>query len=561
MQVLRQDPITIFPLVSRRVSAIVQQRKLIFRTALVVSLIVAIWPSIVLSMNEYIDPFTFHTIGLAELYRRENRYTPYPILEVTGWQSTANDISVRFIPTLFVLILSEISGVSLWCLIFLPIIGFILPLCAYLVFKNLQNSTIATLYGIIVSLSLFTFNVNLFYISAGILMFFIFIFAFSRALILGQLNKEIEIVLMITFFIVAYFTYYTAEFLILIFLTSAFIVTRVFGKMCSQSLRARLFPLVFVFLAIFIVFDRVSYWFLENMSTERGIGLMRSYVEYIIRFLRGGETAVIEYRPHIGNPIVAYVDLILNFISWTIIVTYLMSNVSKLRQNKRGFLNACFESESIILVAFFMAGLSEMLIYLVVGYGVYTRTLMLFSSLASLYSLNKMRMRYCTKRKGLLFMVLTTVALCLVFLSVMRFILRVSDPLNPNGANLHSKMRGAVLWIITYDNNGVVVTDLRTVGQLFYELVKYEKETHIVLRRLGTEVYYLYNFTNEAIDKVFKEEDTLLLLSHEFEKRAFIAGEAWKIQPPLGKAFEMLDGSILISKIYDDEFGIVYYYC
>ncbi|MEM3981031.1 MAG: hypothetical protein QXF79_07260, partial [Ignisphaera sp.] len=153
-------------------------REVVYRTFLVFSFLVLLVPSVILSLDEYIDPFTFHTVGLTQIYYREGRYFPNPIIMESGWQSTANNISVRFVPTLLLLILSKISGVSLWHLLFLPIIGIVFPLFAYLICKNLKLSvTIAILYAIVTSYNLFM--VNMYYISMGMFFFIVFIYASS----------------------------------------------------------------------------------------------------------------------------------------------------------------------------------------------------------------------------------------------------------------------------------------------------------------------------------------------------------------------------------------------
>ncbi|MEM2704255.1 MAG: hypothetical protein QXR45_13980, partial [Candidatus Bathyarchaeia archaeon] len=263
-------------------------------------------PTVVLSLDEYIDPFTFHTVGLAQIYYREGRYFPYPITE-GGWQSTANEISVRFIPTLFLVILSQITGISLWHLLFLPIIGFIFPLLTYSFCKNLQQSaTTAILYAVIVSYSFLMFNV--FYISVGMFFFLVFIFIFLKTLKFGRSVKRIERGLLLFIFIITYFTYYTAEFLALSYLLGALFLAWFSEKFGIKTPKVKLYSLLLSFLVIFIGFDRVIYYYLKNMTIEKGLGLFSSYINYVLHFLRSGAEAVFEYRPHIGIPLVVYID-------------------------------------------------------------------------------------------------------------------------------------------------------------------------------------------------------------------------------------------------------------
>lgn len=537
-------------------------RKVSYKVFLFFSLVVILLPSVVLSLDEYIDPFSFHTVGLAQIYCVEARYFPYPITGSLGWQSTANEISIRFVPILFLLVLSQITGISFWHLLFLPIIGFILPLIAYLICKNLQQSTVtAIFYAIIVSYSFIMFN--MFYIPAGMFFFLVFLLIFLKSLRFGQAVKGVNTsLLLLTLFIITYYTYYTTEFLILGYLLGmlffAWFLERFNIKFNVKILNVRFYSLLVSFIVIFTGFDRVIYSFLESVNIEKGLSLFGSYVNYVLRFLSVGEEAVFEYRPHIGNPLIVYIDLVQQVIIWASIVVYLLLYSIRIKVNKKGL--AILTFEGLVLLAFFSAGVLETLIYLLVGYGVYTRTISLFSSLAALYSLNKLYTTLLKRKKRIIGIVLIITMLLIVSTSVAKFVIRASDPLNPNGARLHSKMNATISWTTLYTTDRTVIADLRTIGQVFFEIAKEGKIGSIGLRRMGPEINYLYSFNDGVIDKVFKKRNTLLVLSHEFKERAIIAGEAWRFSPPIKEAFSLLDHCASISRIFDDGRGLLYDY-
>lgn len=523
---------------------------------LVFSFITILLPSLVLSLDEYIDPFTFHTVGLAQIYYREGNYFIYPIVEGFGWQSTANEISFRFVPILFQLILSQITGISLWHLLFWPIIGFIFPIIAYLFCKNLQQqTTIAVIYAVTISYSFFF--INLFYISVGMLFFLVFIFVLLKFLNFGQF-KKIYVGLLLFIFIIIYFTYYTAELLALSYLTSVLFIPWFLEKFGIKTHKLKLHSLLFSFIVIFIGFERVLYQFFEMMSIEKGLNLFYSYVNYVLNLLRKGTEAVFEYRPHIGIPLVVYIDYIQQIIIWGSIAIYLLYIIIRTKIIKKD--SAVLTLKGLVLLAFFTAGISETLIYLLVGYGIYTRTLSLFSPLLALYSLNKFYVMFYKRKKKILNIVIIIIILFIVSASIVKFALRVSDPLNPNGARLHSKMKITISWVAFYTTNRVVIADLRIIGQTFFELINEEKVNSIKLIRMGSEVRYLYSFSNETVNKVFRERNTLFILSYEFKERFFIAGEAWRLSPPLKEAFSFLDYYTLINRVFDDGQGIVYDY-
>jgi len=293
------------------------------------------------------------------------------------------------------------------------------------------------------------------------------------------------------------------------------------------------------------------------MSIEKALSLFGSYVNYVLHFLGTGEKAVSEYRPHIGNPLIVYVDFIQQIIIWASLIIYLLHFI-KIRIVKKD--QAVLTTEGLVLLAFFSAGLLETLAYLPMGYGVYTRNMSLFSLLAALFSLNKLNAALHQRRKKIIGVIFMMIMLLITSANVAKFVIRINDPLNPNGAGLHSKMKVAVSWITSHTKNGVVVADLRIIGQLFFEITKEGKTNSIQLRRMGPEVHHLYSFNDEAPYKIFREKNSLLIFSYEFKERAFIAGEEWRISPPLKENFSSLNYYTSINKIFDDGRGLIYNY-
>ncbi|MEM4677359.1 MAG: hypothetical protein QXY55_05680 [Candidatus Korarchaeota archaeon] len=514
-----------------------------------------------MSLDEYIDPFAFHTVGLSQIYYREGKYFPRPITESSGWQSTANEISIRFVPTLFLLVLSQITGISLWHLLFLPIIGIIMPLFAYLICRNLRLPvTTAILYAMVISYNLFM--VNVYYISVGMFFFMVFIYISLKFLESRQSIKGTDTGLLILIFIIAYFSYYTSEFLILGYILSITLLIWTREKFGVKNLKVKYYYLLsLIFLIVFSGFDNVFYWYFENVNIEKGLDLFNSYVNYVLSLLKSGGETVFEYRPQIGNPLIVYIEFIQQILIWVTIGIYLTYSIARIKDVRK--MPAAPSIEGLVFIALFLTGIMETLIYLPVGYGVYTRTLSIFSSLGALYSLDKLGAMFRMQRKRILKIVFIVVALLIVSASFAKFAIRVSDPVNPNGARLHSKINVTISWILSYSTDKMVVADLRTIGQLFFELTQVEKINSIILRRLGPEVRYLYSLSNEGndeISKLFGRRDALLVLSHEFRERAFIAGEAWRFSPPIREAFSILSYQGQVNKIFDDGRGLIYEY-
>ncbi|MEM1830968.1 MAG: hypothetical protein QXJ97_05500 [Desulfurococcaceae archaeon] len=389
----------------------------------------------------------------------------------------------------------------------------------------------------------------------------VFIYASLKFIEHRRSIKGIDVSLLILIFIAAYFSYYTSEFLMLGYTLSITLLVWVCEKFGAKNLKVKYFSLFLIFLIVFTGFDNIFYWYLESMNVERASHLFNSYINYVLRLLKSGEEAIFEYRPQIGNPLLVYIEFIQQILVWAAIGVYLIFTIiTKIKIKDVRKIPTALSIEGLILIALFLTGIMETLIYLSVGYGVYTRTLSIFSSLGALYSLDKLSAIFRTQRKKILKIVFVAVAISIALASIAKFAMRVGDPVNPNGAKLHSKMNVTISWALSYATHKTVIADLRTIGQTFFELTKGEKINSIVLRRLGPEVRYLYSFSNEGINMLFGRKDALLVSSYEFRERAFIAGEAWRFSPPLREAFLFLNNHEQVNKVFDDGRGLIYEY-
>lgn len=530
-------------------------RRLIFFFLLIIVLL----PIFILSYDEYVDQFIFSTVGLAETCYQEGRLIIHPYAANEGWQNHANDNSVRVVPVLIFVILRQASGLSLNDLVFLPFVGLLIILLSYSISKNLIRSNyVACLFAITMGYNLFP-SVNIYYISVGISLLLLFLIIWIK-LVEKNYGDKCLIILLLTVFIAAYLSYYTAEFLIICFSFGLLCISFIMRRIGIEGSYPRLASLTLFFLVCFNTFDSIIYFYLQNFSIEESTNIFSSYFNYVLNFLKDGAVATQEYRPYLGYTFIAYVDLV----HWVIIIfpTFLYSLflLKKLWGRKTKLTRNLLFFSSLVIVGF-----SQVLVYSTIGYGVHTWTLFFTLSLASIYVLYdfviKKRLQSNREAKPLFLVMILTIMLLIPSLNIAKFVIRLEDPVQPNGFHFHSIMQATVSWVATYFPDGYVKTDSRTAGQLFMELTKIGKADFVYPTRLGQEVKYLYSIDYLASYNIFrKSKPEVLVLSHKFETRSFHAGLAWDISPPLGNAIFYLNCYHSLNKVYDDGYGLIYKY-
>jgi len=528
--------------------------KAFYRLRFILPLVIAMLPNIILSFDEYIDPFSFSSVGLAQTYSQDGKFVlhPYKVVGQLGWQAHANDVSVRFFQALLLVSLNQITGLSLWQLHFLPIAGIMFILLLYLLGKNLaQSALVATLYAVTMGYEFFP--INIYYISVGLNFFLIFLATWLKFVNLNEM-KNAAILMLITF-VAMFFSYYTAEFLALCFLLVTLTISYVSKKTININVPKReLLTLSLILLIIFAYFYNVVYHYLRIASVERGLESFSSYLNYVMRLLSFEERAILEYRPQISNPFVVYTNAFqLAHIGFSLLV-YVLYSMRKSRKKQSEL-----TPTGLMILALFLVGLLQVLVYFFVGFGPHTWTLFLISSFTALLSLDKLRREMAKQNKRRIVAILTIMMLLLPSLGFVKFKERLDDDVNPNGFRLHSLMKATVSWTTLHLTEGDIIADSRTAAQFFMEVTKEGKTDYIRPYKIYRP-HYLYTYDPETPYRIFGEKVKYLVLSKEFKNRAFLAGEFWSYVPPLKSSLYFLNYYTSLNKIYDDGRGLVFEY-
>jgi hypothetical protein len=510
-----------------------------------------------LGYNEIADHFTFTTVALAETTQRnaQIQIAPYPPV-TDGWQNHANSLSLRFVPTIFLLLLNHLTGIPLQSLALYPLLGLVFAFLAFVFASNLAGSRIVGLiFALAVTLDPLTvLTRNIYYISVGLMLFWLFLIFWIKW-IKNPDSKKYPILIFVTF-ILAFFSYYTAEFLIIIVMFAFSIlsvVLRRFGKNLDKP-KGHMY-LTLAFLAIFVVFDPVFSNTFSSLSLSRAVSTIQRYLNYLFAFFGAGPaSAVSEYRPNYSNLLPLYTQLLQYVIIGFCIFVYIFLSFRQIRKEKK----ITLKSEHIIFLSLFFAGAVETFVYLTMGFGFNLKSLLWFLLLATLYSLyrfykrieghpKKWRHRGIVLRSLIIFIVSM-----MIFVGITKTIIPVFDGSSLEEPHFFSNMQATSIWISQNMNSGKIITDGRFAAELFAQLVAVGKQNSLISTRFSTnDINYLRG--NYSI-----ESPSIIVLPSSMSTRSFSGGDIWAINFPLGNATEGLNQLTNLNKVYDDGFGLIY---
>lgn len=521
---------------------------------LLLLLFVTTLPQIISSFDENIDPFAFSIAGLAVAYSRSGRITFYPYSPDLpfSWQEHANFVSIRVIPILLLIILNQVTKLSIWQLLFLPILGLFSLLLTYIVCKNLYKSKLTAVSFVLA----FSYETTLarfiyiHYISIGYTFIWIFLIIWLKFIRSAKIKRS-NALLLFVIFVATYFSYYAAEFIILSFLLATLLISLILRITRVKMLRRSLLTLSICFIIFFLYLDNVVYHYLKNVSLEK-TQILNSYLKYVLTLLTGERREVHGFGVTVGNPLLKYVTLLQHVTISLFVIMYFLRFIREIKVRQHIKLSL----EELAILSLFTVGFLQMLIYLPIGYLNY---ILLFwvSLLVTFFSLDEFKNSFKRLKREILGLII----LLIISLSIIKFTLRISDDVSPHGYRLSSLMKETVSWLVLHITNGYIATDLRIAGQLFMMLAKMGRADCVYPYKLGNEVRYLYSYDHETPYKIFgRKKNAYLVLSYEFMRRSFRAGREWMYAPPLGNALLFLNHYSSFNKIYDDNYGVVYKY-
>ncbi len=514
--------------------------------------------NLVLSYNQVIDHFTYSSIGLARSCSEDGRVVLTPFSGQTGWNTHADSVSLRFLPTMLLVFLEQTTGLSLKTLVFLPIGGLILAVLSYVFAKNLTGSAkLGLLFALAMAFEpVNILNLNIYYISVGLLILWTFLIIWNKSVNAFPTLKH-PIILTMLFF-AAFLSYYTSEFLILLIafmFATLIMILQIFR--IELTVRRMFGYLALSFLIIFMTLEPVFFQTITESSRNQPLQMIEQYLQYISRVLTGNTGAVSEYKPHYSNTLPIYAYLLQMSLIGLSVAVYLARRMRQIRKEK--------SSVSVTETIFFtllLVGAAEPLVYLLWGSGIAFRSLLWFGSLAAFCCLHRLgyTSRTPTKLRRLKILAVSAVAITMLCCSIVKGVVPLQDPVSIYEPQFYDNMYATASWTSLHFDNTDVVSDGRFTAQLFAEVTFAEKQDRIHCLRFSSrdiEVLHMVGTGNYSI--VRKEEiPNVLALAKSLSTRSYDGGDIWQTNAPLGSVPECLSYHPALCRVFDDGKGLVY---
>jgi hypothetical protein len=505
-----------------------------------------------MSMSEVIDPFSYSTAGLSELYLQTGRITMEPFSSASYWMFHADTMSVRLIPSTLLTMLSSVTSISLETLPFIPINGIIFVFLAYILGRVFSKSQfVAATYALVAAIQIQVIGATnvMFYITLGYNLLMVFLILYLKIL---KSQTKSSILLLIFCFIGLFFTYYGAELFALAFSVSIFLLTAIseIPKKRIEGFRhySRSFPplllLSIIFLIIFLIFDTALSQFLNlsslsQMSRELSIA--------------------VSYPSNKMYNAVYLLYLILLLIPVVLFLSAFLMQKSKIKIGLK--LRQSNTNDANVFVAFIFATLAFTFPYAELGLSIFSRAFFLFFPLLAIYSIYHFKLSFNVHftnhfLKNRFFKILPIVLIVTTALAgTVTYLLSPISPHNPDG---QSQMSPSNSFLIKNagDAQANVLSSLDASGQLFYNTVKASK-TNIDAYTFGQDIEMLYSNDSQLANSVFRDKNyNFLLFSMNFEKQPIFA-DGWFITPAITKATSSLDTNSAFNRVYDDNNAII----
>lgn len=524
--------------------------------------IICIVPKAILFREQYIDPYSYSSASLAQQYLQEGEIELYPFRDVTStWQNHANGISERPAPSLFLVFLSLLTSVPIRRLSFLPLTGLVFIILFFVFARMFSNSnSIASLCIVTLSFDLLinmsTFNV--YYIAYGFNLLLLFMIVYLKTLEANEKNRS-YVCLLLIIFLSSFFSYYTGEFLSIVFSWCIAAVAVVFKK---QKLKSRYLPIAF--LIVFTAFDQVFGKYVSWQPWTKGISYLQEFAGYIIGFLTHGASAAQERGHFIGNPSLIYIEFLLRMLIFLPVAVYSgyflirLTKDHKLRKKTEvGLKELTYFSVVLVVIA-------EVAVYVNMGVIDYRGFFLFFPLLTfcSLTELAKLLKKRHYEKGAFVFMVLS---ILIASLTISKFVVGLQDQSSLFTGSYYDLMMPSTSWATINVDNGSIVTNYQTAGVLFQEVVFEQKANNVLIYfpQFDEVVDFLVSKNATHANDFFRQKDfDYVLLSNEFKKKVIHIG-AWSSEgrvAPLGASTFTLNNFTMFNKIYDDGNGLLYFY-
>lgn len=516
---------------------------------LIIFLAILFLPRGIAAAAEIIDPFTFSSAALAQLYVQSGRILYKPFNPVDDWQWHANGLSDRVAAPLLLAVLSEVTSLRIGTLVYAPIGGVAFSLLAYTIAHKITKSrAIGMIYAAIQAwdVQVITATNNLFYVTVGYVMMMLFIAFYLKST--ESPKKEIHLMPFVIFS-VAILAYYAAEFLVIEFAFSMYLFTSLIHRSGRDQKHSLYLPLSLLSLAaVFETLSYRAYFFAFNPNTA--ITILVGYLQYLLglSFRAGGQ--IQRYATGTTSAPILYIsDLLYRILLVACTSAYILFAFMNRIKHGREFEKQRRTSVFVLTFIFLIAG--HIFVYAFVGL-LNLRGVYFFLPLVALMFIQYARQRFSAIRA--IRHLPSLAAVILIVLVVLRFGLFFVDTAHPYAVDEYSKNAPGLSFLVNHSpENGTAkaVTNLDISAQLFYQATSFGKTTLLSYHFAADSIILYSSDPRLAPDTMRNEGYTFLLVSRTFGDRV-ISTDGWNWEPPAKHLTKVVPQSPGLNLIYQD---------
>jgi len=493
-------------------------------------LLILIWllPSLFLTYIRYVDPFLWGLLSdaAAGLYR--------------GYLSELSVESSTYIVIIY--LLSIIPGISPEQLSYLPIGGFIVPLCYFIISKRLLKSKILAIFlAIYVSydFSLYSGHYNVLAYAWTRSLFLSFLFLFWLYI---QTKKWFYIIPLFLIFLTIHHLHPTSTFWIIMLTALTNLLIILVKKLGSINIGLKpITNLVLSFLGIYLVFNQLLYnVFIKKVISPEFDMISEKFISTIQVFFgftsMGTERYLLTERyvsPNSQLPqIMGYAIFFRTFL---ILITLVVALIFWLRRSSKGmFFN--IDNGTVLVVSLFLIGIAHTLAYAVFGH-VSLRFITLIYPIVAVIALQKINARKSIQVGFLVILML------LAFLQTTSFIIENYNKPDDSIYEVRSTFRW--LYNARETQNPLILSDFQTSQVLLYYFKA--RGSSFIQRFYDSEMY-------ERVVNMLHKNTGLTSINYIIIniKLKSTPSVGWKAYEPLSKYIGEINNNVNIHKIYED---------
>lgn len=527
-------------------------------------LILIIIPKVVFSVNGVSDSHIYSSIVPAQLSINQGKFiiNPYDKNLENTLNGHTNSQSERVGLTSIQVILTEISGLNLKRLQFIPFNSLILGLLAFVISSQFLKNNFYC-YAISIFL-MYEPNIG-FLTNTTSEHAFGYVLYFTSIVIFLTINQFKEqrlagIPLFILVFISTLLIYYTSELYILILSSSFFSILFITSKLKKFNIYSTSyitkFQLPLILILIFLFFDNVIFEYLgrSGLLTDLGNGIssyILNYFTHIIKSLLGQSPQIIQQSTFLEGTS----NILIVWGGYLLYLSLLIPIIIYIFQFSLEFIKVRDTSitlQTLFFISIIITGIIDIMIYLFIGLMSFKYILLAFPFLA-FYSIDKIFKHINLKKIVVVIILILCIAKFSIYLYTNQFQDRsytITDPSSKWFTN-----------IVTSDTR--ILVDLDIGGKILTEAA-YNKVNISVygFRDFGKDenVMFLYSNNISNVNKLFQfNKYDFLVLSMKDITNPF-NGLAWRNFPPIGENIDYINNYIIFNKIYQDNNVFIYKY-